>query len=52
MKANRTTLAFKIVKIYPHPVTFLLRFFKSERLLATAVFLGLPLPETPKELRP
>src|SRR6185437_13409604 len=27
-------LAFKIVKIYPHPVTFSLRFFKSDRLLA------------------
>jgi hypothetical protein len=26
-------LAFKIVKIYPHPVTFSLRFFKSDRLL-------------------
>src|SRR6185437_4844747 len=25
-------LAFKIVKIYPHPVTFSLRFFKSDRL--------------------
>ena len=27
-------LVFKIVKIYPHPVTFSLRFFKSDRLLA------------------
>jgi hypothetical protein len=27
-------LAFKIVKIYPHRVTFSLRFFKSDRLLA------------------
>src|SRR6185437_12014628 len=27
-------LAFKIVKIYPHPVIFSLRFFKSDRLLA------------------
>jgi len=27
-------LAVKIVKIYPHPVTFSLRFFKSDRLLA------------------
>jgi hypothetical protein len=26
-------LAFKIVKIYPYPVTFSLRFFKSDRLL-------------------
>jgi transposase-like protein len=26
-------LAFKIVKIYSHPVTFSLRFFKSDRLL-------------------
>jgi len=26
-------LAVKIVKIYPHPVTFSLRFFKSDRLL-------------------
>ena len=26
-------LAFKIVKIYPHPVAFSLRFFKSDRLL-------------------
>jgi len=25
-------LAFKIVKIHPHPVTFSLRFFKSDRL--------------------
>jgi hypothetical protein len=29
-------LAFKIVKIYPHPVTFSLRFFKSDRLLASS----------------
>jgi hypothetical protein len=27
-------LAFKIVKIYPHPAAFSLRFFKSGRLLA------------------
>jgi hypothetical protein len=34
-------LAFKIVKIYPHPVTFSLRFFKSDRLL------GGEIPVTP-----
>jgi len=28
-------LAFKIVKIYPHPVTFSLRSFKSDRLLVS-----------------
>src|SRR5665213_1275072 len=27
-------LAFKIVTIHPHPITFSLRFFKSDRLLA------------------
>jgi hypothetical protein len=30
-------LAFKIVKIYPHPLTFSLRFFKSDRLLDDVV---------------
>jgi hypothetical protein len=30
-------LAFKIPKICPHPVTFSLRFFKSDRLLAPAI---------------
>jgi len=29
-------LAFKIVKIYLHPVTFSLRFFKADRLLAAS----------------